>query len=120
MKCRTCTAVLPADAIGQTCRACLQKACRTELLRRQLDFVEQIAAGKMEMRLARNRAGAPAHLEMLGDSMQSYCDAPLLPPQRRTRLAYTEGARAAVCPACLVVFDQLWQQATIARERAAG
>lgn len=120
MKCPTCRAVLSEGALA--CVPCLLKKSRDALLAQQENFVERLAAGKMDLRLSRQRPGSTAHLELLADPRpnQAYCGVALLPPQRRTRLTYTDAARPAICPGCLVVFDQIWIKVTIRQEQAAG
>ena len=120
MKCRTCSTDLPADAIGGVCRPCLQARSRNELLRLQENFIESLAGGTMELRLSRHRPGDTAHIQLVQEPNQAYCGAALLPPQRRSRLRYTDAARPAICPGCLVVFDQIWTKVTIRQERDAG
>jgi hypothetical protein len=90
------------------------------LLRIQESFIEQLAAGTMDLRLSRNRPGDIAHMQLIQDPAQAYCGAALLAPQRRSRLKFTDAARPAICPGCLVVFDQIWTRVTIRQEKAAG
>jgi hypothetical protein len=120
MNCRLCNAVLPPEGIGRVCRPCLLKQSRDELLRIQESFIEQLADGTMELRLSRHRPGDTAHLQLIQEPQQAYCGAALLPPQRRSRLRFTDAARPAICPGCLVVFDQIWTRVTIRQEKAAG
>lgn len=118
MKCTLCRADSPDDQLGNRCRVCLEKQSRAELLRRQSELIGEVVHGKLQLKAARRLRSGPYHLQLFGDAYQAYCGESLAPPIHRHSLIYREAVRPGICPTCLVVFDQVWTEASIREAKA--
>jgi hypothetical protein len=98
MTCRHCGREIPAALLA--CPLCFNRRAREHLLTRESVYVPDIAAGTVQLRLARMGKGTRAHLEFVFMAGQSYCGEPLASSARRERTEYRPEIEHEVCRNC--------------------
>lgn len=108
MYCKVCGSWVPEGDLA--CKTCVEIRSRTAYLEHQRQFMRQIFAGDLSLRLRQGKAGGASqlHIELYGDPAHCYCGVPTL-GMRQTFLVFRGELRAPMgtCVACAEIFEQM-------------
>ena len=95
------------------CPLCVQEASDRALLLYQQHYLRAVAAGEVELRVARMR-NHEQHVAMFGDEERAFCKLDLTgyAVERRYRLSYSGDNMRDICAECRELVDKGIQAAT--------
>jgi hypothetical protein len=110
MICPTCGSYVPDGNLA--CTTCVQRKSQAAYVEYQRQFMQQIFAGDLSLRIRKGKAGySQMHIELFGDGAHTYCGVPTV-GLRQSFLIFRGELRAPLdtCPACAQIFERLMNE----------